>query len=96
MTTTPRRPTPRSCSACGIKRYYPDESAQRLYGVGAVSIYWSVVGDGVQEAAPFQSNPNFVGDVLTHFSWPIHSETGQRLNWLTLPVTESLWTPDPP
>jgi hypothetical protein len=66
-----------------IKRYYPDEKAQELYGAGAVSIYWSVVGDGVQEAAPFQSHPAFARNFLEHFSWPVHSGTDQRLNWLT-------------
>lgn len=56
------------------QRYYPDEKAQGLYGAGAVSIYWSVVSDGVQEAAPFQTHPAFADNFLSHFSWPVHSE----------------------
>ncbi|OIP26010.1 MAG: hypothetical protein AUK00_05490 [Dehalococcoidia bacterium CG2_30_46_9] len=42
----------------------------------------------------FQHLPGmFRDDFLTHFTWPIHSVTGERLNWLTLPVVDKLWNP---
>ena len=67
----------------------------------AVPIYWSVVGDGIHEAAPEQFSGN--GDnewdyccgscedcsydhFLTWFTQPRDTETGEVLNWYQLPV----------
>jgi predicted GIY-YIG superfamily endonuclease len=58
----------------------------------SVPIYWSVIGDGVHEKAPFQTgvfgkdNLPFDDDFLTFNSWPVDSRTGRRLNWHRLPV----------
>jgi hypothetical protein len=30
-------------------------------------------------------------DFLTFYDWPIDMVTGERLNWLTLPVVDKLW-----
>jgi hypothetical protein len=76
----------------------------------AVLIYWGVSspGNGVFETAPFQRQfahrvPQ-VEDFLTHFTWPVHEQTGERLDWFQLPVVnerfkewaEALaWTPSP-
>ncbi len=32
-------------------------------------------------------------DFLSFFTWPVHSVTGERLNWLTLPAVDKLWDP---
>lgn len=63
-----------------------------------VPIRWFVAcrEQGIFEAMPFQfdhfgdpTRENF----LTFFSWPINPVTGERLNWLTLPVVDKLWNP---
>lgn len=33
-----------------------------------------------------------VEDFLSFFEWPVHPATGERLNWLTLPVVNKRWT----
>ena len=30
-------------------------------------------------------------DFLSYYSWPVNSKTGERLNWLTLPVIDKRW-----
>ncbi|MEU0752008.1 hypothetical protein [Streptomyces albogriseolus] len=80
----------------------------------AVSIYWTVSApsstvDGVFETAPFQTH--FFREratppetFLTHFTWPVHETTGERLDWFQLPVVNRRfpewvkalkWTPSP-
>ena len=46
-------------------------------------IDWTV--SSLSEAAPFMGEDE---DFLTLYRWPMHSETGARLNWLTLPVVD--------
>lgn len=70
----------------------------------AVPIVWSVVGGKTYEAAPFTGDEPSWGDFLAHFTWPVHAQTGERLDWYRMPVVndrfpefaEALaWTPSP-
>ncbi|MGW6842275.1 hypothetical protein [Streptomyces sp. NPDC054958] len=54
-------------------------------------IYWFILGHGTFEAAPFAPHNPMDEDFLTHFTWPVHSETGEKLNFLRLPVRDKLW-----
>lgn len=51
-----------------------------------VKISWMV--DSVSESAPFTGEDE---DFLSFYRWPAHSETGERLNWLMLPVQDKAW-----
>lgn len=78
-----------------------------LYRPGEVVIYWSVTRptfDHVFEGAPHAVSPppspsivEMYGrepdreDFLTHFTHPVNAETGERLNWLRLPVLDRGW-----
>jgi len=73
-------------------------------------IFWFVTSDDHNrcfEAAPFDVaharlyeepplNQSLTGmrDFLTYFTWPENVETGELLNWLTLPVRDGSWTSD--
>lgn len=82
-----------------VQRYYPDRFGESMYGPGMVHIYWGVRGKdghGVFEKAPFaadaldaREDENF----LTELSWPVHADTGERVNWAALPVVDKLWRP---
>ena len=70
-----------------IKKKYPNN---------LVPIFWFVRCEeqGKFEYMPFQfdhfqsqQQENF----LTFFTWPVNSITGEKLNWLTLPVIDKLW-----
>ena len=70
-----------------VKEEYPD---------GLVPIYWSVRCEesGIHEFMPFQFTHfkmDHYEDFLTFFTWPVHSSSGDSLNWLTLPVVDKLW-----
>lgn len=55
--------------------------------VSDVSIYWAVATEDWKEWAPFkrsEHNRSF----LDGFTWPIHAETGERVRWASLPVTD--------
>ncbi|WP_069766027.1 hypothetical protein [Streptomyces sp. LUP47B] len=82
-------------------RKWPD-----LFRPGEVQIYWTVTLPeitGIYEWAPHTlttpPDPQLVklfGDVppenfLTHFTHPVNEETGERLNWLRLPVVDRGW-----
>ncbi|MFF8840524.1 hypothetical protein [Streptomyces sp. NPDC015130] len=54
-------------------------------------INWSVRGTNIFETAPFSPSPYLPEDFLTHYTWPTHAKTGERLNWARLPVTDKLW-----
>lgn len=60
---------------------------------GEMPIYWSVTlptRTGVFEAAPYA--PNILNeDFLTHYTHPVHADSGERLNWLRLPVLDGGW-----
>ncbi len=78
-----------------------NEWARRVgkkYPDSLIPITWSVNCNeqGKFECMPFQFD-HFKGrrleDFLTFFTWPINSITGEKLNWLTLPVVDKLWNP---
>lgn len=75
-----------------------------LYRPGEVNISWFVTRpslDGIFEGAPhvvdWRTLPGMVGsdrpqeDFLTHYTHPVHAVTGERLNWLRLPVVDRGW-----
>lgn len=75
-----------------------------LYRPGEVHITWFVTRpsiDGIFEGAPHvrdwrtlpgTANAGFEQeDFLTHYTHPVHAVTGERLNWLRLPVVDRGW-----
>lgn len=58
---------------------------------GPGKVYWFVTGRGVFEGAPFGVNNATGEDFLTHYSWPVHSVTEDRINFARLPVRDKLW-----
>lgn len=76
-----------------------------LYAPGVVPILWTVTRptmSGIFEAAPHMVDRppipeeyRWMGDTredfLTHFTHPVHAVTGERLNWLRLPVMDRGW-----
>lgn len=78
------------------QRKLPDETTEALFGPGTASIVWFVEDSGgAFEAAPFQSRlyDGDSEDFLSHYTWPRHAETGERLNWNRLPVKDKRWRP---
>lgn len=66
------------------------------YSDGLIPVLWYVTGydKRIFEFMPFQFNEfdtNRYSDFLDYFTWPINKETGDRLNWLALPVVDKLW-----
>jgi hypothetical protein len=70
------------------------------YQPGDVHITWTITtssGNGIAEYAPhyrlspFQESLGRHEDFLTHFTHPIHASTGERVNWLRLPVLDRHW-----
>lgn len=51
-----------------------------------LEIHWWIPTMG--ERVPFLGPEE---DFLTFYRWPTHSDTGERLNWLTLPVENKAW-----
>ena len=80
-----------------LQRYPTDDSAEAVYGPGAVRIWWSIEGPGTFEYAPFQDwrgENEFRReghDFLGFFSWPEDSVTGEPLQWSRLPVIDKVW-----
>ena len=70
--------------------------ADKTYGDGLIPIQWFLEcrEHGVFEYMPFQFN-HMEGrppkDFLALFTWPENASTGQRLDWLTLPVADKQW-----
>lgn len=75
-------------------RTLPDEGTESVFGPGTVGISWGVWGTAT-EFAPFQirriGSSDGEHDFLTHFTWPEHTQTGERLNFNRLPVMNKLW-----
>ena len=84
-----------------LHKEWPD-----LYSPGEVHITWGIKGPNrgnVAEYAPharrlpkpryaaLAPDDSFREDFLTHFTHPVHAVTGERLNWLRLPVLDSAW-----
>ncbi|MEZ0092426.1 hypothetical protein [Streptacidiphilus sp. EB129] len=62
---------------------------------GTAPIHWSVKGNGIAESAPFQigqaqDQPDFLSPD-DGFTWPEQTRSGERVNWLRLPVRDKLW-----
>lgn len=72
-------------------RQLPDERTEQLFGPGATRISWGVG----QEHAPFQllrlGSANSDEDFLTHFTWPTHPKSNERVNFNRLPVQDKRW-----
>lgn len=65
------------------------ERRQRL-GDGVLPIYWSLLP--IHESAPHQSAPmEFDENFLTYFTRPRNAHSDEPINWLRLPVLDSLW-----
>ncbi len=83
-----------------LHKEWPDQ-----YRPGEVYITWGVTGpdrNAVAEYAPHarripvpsllpDEEPYRTEDFLTHFTHPVHAVTGERINWLRLPVLDSQW-----
>lgn len=64
-------------------------------GPGVVPIHWFVLGDGGGaghlEGAPFTGDRE---DFLTFYTVPVKTDgSGERINWLRLPVQDYAWRP---
>ncbi len=89
--------TPQEISADGLLSIW-EKGVRDKYSNGLIPISWFVQckEQGKFDYMPFQFNhwPEYSHeDFLTNFKWPLSSETGERLNWLTLPVIDKLWNP---
>ncbi len=88
--------SPDTMSASDLMRLWVGRIRSRAYPGGLVPIYWYVESEDsrVFELIPFQYE-HYVGhareNFLTFFTWPIHLETNQELNWLELPVMDKEW-----
>lgn len=68
---------------------------------GVLEIMWTVTTPevrGVFDTAPFPAPDGIVDRFgqdswLDFYSWPEDAATGERLNWLTLPVIDKQWNP---
>ncbi|GAA2125227.1 hypothetical protein GCM10009759_77200 [Kitasatospora saccharophila] len=95
---------PADADALTLWHQWTDEMADHLhnqhptrYQPGDVHITWTIstpTGVGIAEYAPhyerspFQQTLTPHEDFLTHYTHPVHSTTGERLNWLRLPVAD--------
>lgn len=59
---------------------------KKVDGDEDIKISWMV--SSVSESAPFTGEDK---DFLSYYRWPTHAETGDNLNWLTLPVQDKAW-----
>jgi hypothetical protein len=59
---------------------------ERIGDVETMRIRWWI--PRLRESAPFTDEEE---DFLTFYSWPVNAETGERLNWLTLPIADKGW-----
>jgi hypothetical protein len=72
---------------------------------GWVSVAWFVQGESTFEEAPFVTPATTGGEPFVFaegwaddrgrpgFTWPHQAGSGERLNWLRLPVPDQRWTP---
>ncbi len=72
-----------------VRGAYPDD---------LIPIHWfvEISEQGKFERMPFQFHPAASGrgsleDFLSFYSWPINAQSGEPLNWLTLPVADKRW-----
>lgn len=71
----------------------PHERDPERYRLGEVPINWSIDGSDAAtfEAAPFQRSDFIDEDFTTFFTHPVDAKTGERVNWLRLPVADRGW-----
>jgi len=72
------------------------KGAANAFPDGLIPISWSVDHEegGRFERMPFEyeHDPGRLDqNFLTFYEWPVHAVTGERLNWLTLPVVDKAW-----
>ena len=83
-------------SASDLMKLWVGRIRSRGFSGGLIPIYWYVESEDarVLESMPFQYE-HYTGhareDFLTFFTWPVDAETGQKLNWLELPVLDKEW-----
>jgi hypothetical protein len=85
--------TPDEIDAQELLRHWAAR-AQEHFPDGLVPISWFVAcsSQGKFEAMPFQFLWEYPKeDFLTFYDWPVHPDTGERLNWLSLPVQDKRW-----
>lgn len=70
--------------AVHARQRHPDE---------LIPISWYVKSNGAGrfESAPFQYGRDDGEDFLTFYEWPVDALTGQRMEWLRLPVMDKAW-----
>ncbi|MFE1876420.1 hypothetical protein ACFW9N_37100 [Streptomyces sp. NPDC059496] len=57
-----------------------------------VKVYWSIAGgNNIFEALPFSPTHTLSEDFLTHYTWPVNADTGERLNFARLLVADKQW-----
>jgi len=91
--------TPQEISAEELFGLRVNKVKGKRYPNELIPIYWQVVPTAIvpgrnvkPESMPFQFQSYKLGqDSLTHYTWPVSKETGEPLNWLTLPVMDKLW-----
>ncbi len=89
--------TPREINARDLFDIWANQ-VHKQYPNNLIPIFWFVEckEQGKFAYAPFQFN-HFLNqtetqeDFLSIFNWPISPITGERLNWLTLPVVNKQW-----
>jgi hypothetical protein len=88
--------TPKEINARKLFSIWAKE-VKKKYPNGLIPIHWGIEcrEQGKAAYAPFQFNhfkefkpPE---DFLSQFTWPVDSSTGEKLNWLRLPVVDKLW-----
>ena len=83
-------------SASDLMKLWVGRIRSRGFSGELIPIYWYVENEDarVLESMPFQYE-HYTGhareDFLTFFTWPVDAETGQKLNWLDLPVLDKEW-----
>lgn len=84
-----------------VDRYADQDHKQwpELFQPGEIRISWFITTPEQRhtfEGAPHASKPptdyQYDEDFLTHYSHPVDVATGERLNWLRLPVLDRGWT----
>lgn len=73
-----------------------DKGFDSELGAPWVRIDWFVQGEVTFESAPFAYLPtDWPGtreDFLAHYTWPVDVATGERVNFVRLPVIDKRWT----
>ena len=85
--------TPEDVSAEDLLRLWA-ERVDKEYPSGLIPIYWFVRQGPNVHVMPFQfdhMDGRAPDDFLTLYTWPVTVDTGERLDWLSLPVTDKLW-----